>query len=141
PQDAGSGGLGGRAPGANRGVLSAGLFTGVEPGGVFEQRHEGHAQRSQPATRPANIAGPVVGIHETLDSGARTCDKLLSASVDSICGSRGIGLIFLRAGVICTALNLGEERSRNTKRKTRLQPLYASRTSTGSSSRFSVLIP
>src|SRR5262249_3767701 len=84
----------------NRGVLSAGLFAGVEPGGVFEQRHEGHAQRSQPATRPANIAGPVVGIHETLDSGAGTCDKLLSASVDSICGSRGIGLIFLRAGVI-----------------------------------------
>src|SRR5207248_5940333 len=100
PQDAGGAGLGGGAPGPDRGVLSAGVFAGVEPGGVFEQRPEGCGQRGRPAARPADAAGPVVGLHEALGSGTGTGDKLLSASVDSIRRSGGIALILLHAGVI-----------------------------------------
>src|SRR3954447_6322240 len=44
-QDGGCERLGGGAAGPDRGILSACVFPGVEPGGVFEQRHEGGSQR------------------------------------------------------------------------------------------------
>src|SRR5207302_10816285 len=99
-QNGGGGGVGGGAPGADRGVLPAGVFGGAEPGGVSEQRHEGDGQRGGPAARPADVAGPVVELHEALGAGARACDQLLPASVDTIRRPGGVALSLFLARVI-----------------------------------------